>query len=86
MHTVSELTDGNRGTVELEILSFRKIPMRRRGKFMYEARCRDATGTLNLKWFYFHKGLETKVKPGARVIATGTVKNFMSRAEIVHPT
>ena len=85
---IQELTEGQKASVAVRILSSRKIPMRQSGRFFFETRCTDGTDgkdTLSLKWFHLPRGLETRLTPNVQVIVTGVVKFFMNQREIVHP-
>lgn len=86
---ISELKEGERASVALQVAGSRSIPMRGgKGGFrrtMLEVRCSDASGTMGLKWFHAPRGIETKLSVGAQLIATGIVKQYMNRPEIIHP-
>ncbi len=82
----SSLTDGATATLALKVISVRQIPVRS-GRFrsILEVRCSDDKGTISLKWFHAPRGLAARFTAGTQIIATGAVKIFMSRAEMVHP-
>ena len=82
---VAELKDGQPATVLLQVMGARKIPLRKSGRTILEVRCRDQTGLMTLKWFHVPRGMEARFTPGLSILATGTVKAFMSRLEMVHP-
>ncbi|MEO5968458.1 MAG: ATP-dependent DNA helicase RecG, partial [Bdellovibrionia bacterium] len=82
---ISSLTEGVKSSVAVTISSQKQIPIRKLGRSMLEVRCFDDTGELSLKWFYPPRGLEQRLLPGARILVTGKVKNFLNRPEIVHP-
>ncbi|MGE0614353.1 MAG: ATP-dependent DNA helicase RecG [Bacteriovoracia bacterium] len=85
---VEALQEGMRASIEVTVISTRKIPMRGRkgrGGTMLDVRCADATGTINLKWFHTPHGLDKQFTEGKPILATGLVKKFMGKAEIVHP-
>ncbi len=85
MRSVSELQEGERATVTLQVVGSRSIPLRS-GKRMFEVRCVDPEGNpLALKYFHLPRGLDQKFKPGAQFVATGTVKNYLNRLEMSHP-
>src|SRR5277367_1469029 len=50
---VSELEDGKRGSVALQVTSSRQIPIR--GRTILEVKCADSTGQVALKWFHAPK-------------------------------
>ena len=53
---------------------------------MLEVRCTDSDGKpVFLKYFRAPKGIESRFQPGARVVATGKIKLYQGRPEIVHP-
>lgn len=80
----ANLEDGVIATLRVNVLSQRRIPTQR-GKSILEVRCSDGTSPLSLKWFHTPYGLEKKLLPGAQIVATGKVKHFQGRPEIVHP-
>jgi ATP-dependent DNA helicase RecG len=84
---VSELVEGETATVAVRVVGMRKIPLRGRfGKNMLEVRCTDDSGgALVLKWFHAPKGMDQRFKVGVQFIATGAVKKYMGRSEILHP-
>ncbi len=82
---VSELGDGEKGTLKLKILSIRKIPIQRGKRTLLEARSTDGTRVISLKWFHAPRGLDTHLTPGSEWFATGVVKHFLNQAEMVHP-
>jgi len=82
--TVAELTEGNTATTAIEITGTR-LMRTRQGRSILEARAKDATGTMTLKWFHAPRGMAEKFIPGTKIIVTGLVKLFMGRPEIVHP-
>jgi ATP-dependent DNA helicase RecG len=81
---VSELQDGTSATVSLQVVSARAIPTRT-GKSILEVRCTDGSATVSLKWFHAPRGMEKRFQVGTQFVATGKVKLFMSRPEMVHP-
>lgn len=82
---ISHLIEGVKATVSVTVLSQRQIPLRKFGRSMLEVQCSDNSGVLSLKWFYPPRGLEKRLLPGAKLLVTGKVKNFLSRPEIIHP-
>jgi ATP-dependent DNA helicase RecG len=80
---ISELKEGENATVAVQVQSQRKIPVR--GRSILEVRCTDSSGSLLLKWFHAPRGMETRFQPGAQLIVTGMIKQFMGRAEMIHP-
>lgn len=82
--SVSELVDGESGTISVRVLGSRKIPTRA-GRSLLEVRCTDDTGVVNLKWFHAPRGMEARFRPGTRIIVSGSVKTFLGRPEMVHP-
>jgi ATP-dependent DNA helicase RecG len=82
----ASLVDGAHATIGLRVVGSRQIPVRS-GRFrnILEVRCTDDKGTMLLKWFHAPRGMHERFKAGAQFIATGTVKIFMGRAEMVHP-
>ncbi len=80
---VADLQEGVQATVQVQVISHRKIPAR--GKFILEVRCGDASGDLKLKWFHPPWGMEKKFVTGAQLKAVGQVKLYMGIPEIVHP-
>lgn len=53
---------------------------------MLEVRCTDKSGgTIGLKWFHSPAGMEKRFIPGQSLRATGALKSYMGRTEIVHP-
>lgn len=86
LKSVSDIQSGEKATVSVEVISARKIPVRfGKSRFILEARTQDSSGILLLKWFHFYPSLEQKLKPGVQVMATGTIKDFRSSREMVHP-
>jgi ATP-dependent DNA helicase RecG len=59
--------------------------VRGKGRVLHELRVEDGSGILNLKWFYFPKGLETKLLPGTRLTLIGTPKIYRNVFEMIHP-
>ncbi len=82
---VTELQEGVASTLELSVLSARKIPIRRMGRSMLEVRASDASGVVTLKWFRVPYGMDSSFKAGAKFRATGTPKKYMNQMEILHP-
>ena len=85
MFTVAELNDGQTATLNLQVISARKIPIRTRMKSILAVSCSDATGSISLKWFNSPPGMEKSFVPGRSITITGTVKKYMGRPEILHP-
>ena len=83
MLRISELKEGENATVAVQVQSQRKIPAR--GRTILEVRCTDGEGSLLLKWFHAPRGMESRFQPGTQLIVTGMIKQFMGRAEIIHP-
>ena len=81
---LSQLEDGTSATVAIRVLSMRKIPTRT-GKSILDVRCTDDTGTMSLKWFHAPKGMEHRFQPGTQLIATGAVKVYMGKPDMMHP-
>ena len=81
---VSELQDAENATVALQVISSRLIPTRT-GRSILEVRCTDGSASLSLKWFHVPRGMEKRFQAGTQFVATGKVKLFMNRPEIVHP-
>jgi ATP-dependent DNA helicase RecG len=81
---VTELQDGASATVSLQVISARLIPTRM-GKSILDVRCTDGHGSLSLKWFNVPRGMEKRFQPGTQFVATGKVKLYLNRPEIVHP-
>ncbi len=81
---IEEAPSGGSVTMALEVLGSRKIPTRH-GKTMLEVRCTDGKSSLVLKWFHSPRGLENRFIVGTKVVATGTLKSYLGRPEIVHP-
>jgi ATP-dependent DNA helicase RecG len=82
---ISELREGVKATVALEVISSRKIPTRMKGRSLFEVRGQDESGSLSLKWFHLPRGMEHKFQAGQQLLVTGTPKNYLGRPEIVHP-
>ncbi len=82
---VQRASEGAKVTVAVQVASIKKIPTRNYGKSILEVRCEDPSGSISLKWFHAPRGMEARFTPGAQVIATGAVKVFMGRPEMVHP-
>lgn len=76
-------------SVALTVESARRIPIRgaggRPGRTLFEVRASDETGSMGLKWFYVPRGMDARFKMGQSVIATGTLKRYQGRPEIIHP-
>ncbi len=86
LRTVTEAPADAPVSLALTISGSRKIPMRSRGTSMLEVRCTDSDGKpVFLKYFRAPKGIESRFQPGARVVATGKIKLYQGRPEIVHP-
>jgi ATP-dependent DNA helicase RecG len=86
IQSIAELKEGVRTTVSLQVVSQRTIPLRSaKFKKILEVRCQDANSSLLLKWFHAPKGLDARLKPGTQIFATGQVKIFNGRAEMIHP-
>jgi len=81
---IPELKEGEPATMSLTVQSSRMIPTRT-GRTFFDVRATDGTGTMNLKWFYLPKGMDKRFTPGTQFLATGTVKLYQGRPEIVHP-
>jgi ATP-dependent DNA helicase RecG len=80
---ISQLVEGENATLSVQVQSMRRIPAR--GRTLLEVRCQDETGSMTLKWFHTLRGMEARFQPGVRLVATGVVKMFMGRAQIIHP-
>ncbi|OFZ00359.1 MAG: ATP-dependent DNA helicase RecG [Bdellovibrionales bacterium GWC1_52_8] len=83
--TVSELKEGQKASIAVRVAGKRQIPTRSYGKTILEVRCEDSSGPLLLKWFHAPRGMEARFTTGAQLIATGLVKRYMGRSEIIHP-
>ena len=81
---VSELKEGEKATVAVRVTGMRKIPTRT-GRSILEVRAADASGPISFKWFYAPRGMESRFQVGAQFYATGPVKLYQGRPEIVHP-
>jgi ATP-dependent DNA helicase RecG len=57
----------------------------RSGKSILDVRCTDGSGSISLKWFNVPRGMEKRFQPGVQFVATGKVKLYLNRPEIVHP-
>ena len=83
---IVDIPSGEKGTIAVEILSTKRIPVRfGKSKFILEARCKDSSGLISLKWFHFYPQLEQKLKAGAQILATGQIKEYRDQKEMVHP-
>ena len=83
---IKQLVEGANATISAKITGMRKIPTRGYGKSLLEVRIEDAAGgTMALKWFHAPRGMEARFQPGVEIIATGAVKQFMGRFEMIHP-
>ncbi len=81
---ISDLKEGETATVSLMVQSSRLIPTRT-GRTFFDVRATDGVGSMNLKWFYLPRGMEKRFSIGAQFLATGAVKLYQGRPEIVHP-
>ncbi len=84
---ISSLQEGQRATLPLRVISSHLIPIRKLNRTLMEVRCTDdaGTGSLSLKWFRVPRGMERRFTPGSRWMATGMVKMYQGKREIVHP-
>jgi ATP-dependent DNA helicase RecG len=83
--SADQVEEGQKASFRLTVVGQRKIPIRSRGKMMLEVRCTDGKNPIVLKYFYIPKGLENRLAVGTQFYASGTVKQFMNRIELVHP-
>jgi len=69
-----------------EILAAGQSNTRRTRRKLYEVVVGDGTGQVVLKWFHFKAGwMNSRFKPGRRVVVIGDVKRFGSLREVHHP-
>ena len=86
MVLVKNLQEGSTASVELTAHQHFTRPLRGKFSKLFEVKAYDQEKQwLSLKWFRIFKGFEKKFEPGAKFIATGTVKIFGSTREMVHP-
>jgi ATP-dependent DNA helicase RecG len=86
MALLKDLTEGSNATVELTAHQHFLRPLRGRFSKLFEVKAYDADKQwITLKWFRIFKGFEKKFEPGSKFIATGTLKQFSSVREMVHP-
>ncbi|MGZ3687714.1 MAG: hypothetical protein ACXVBW_05410, partial [Bdellovibrionota bacterium] len=81
---VSELQEGVKASVAVKVVSARQIPLRT-GKRILEVRATDESSPISFKWFHAPRGMEARFQVGAQFIATGMVKIYQGRPEMVHP-
>ncbi|MBN20982.1 MAG: ATP-dependent DNA helicase RecG, partial [Bdellovibrionaceae bacterium] len=62
-----------------------KIPLRKQRRTLFQVRCTDETGVLNLKFFNIYSGLENQYRIGRELVLSGKVKKFRGSAEMIHP-
>ncbi|MEK6580569.1 MAG: ATP-dependent DNA helicase RecG, partial [Bdellovibrionota bacterium] len=82
---VVNLREGEKATVSLRVIDLKRIPIRKLGRSILEVRCTDDSGLLSLKWFHVPKGMDARFKPGTQFVATGSVKVYLGKKEIIHP-
>ncbi|HTL12426.1 MAG TPA: DEAD/DEAH box helicase, partial [Bdellovibrionota bacterium] len=82
---VSDLREGESGTVDVIVRSKRVIPVRSRRMQILEATCGDSSGTLSLKWFHFHRGMEQILVPGTELRVTGKIQLYRGQPQMLHP-
>jgi ATP-dependent DNA helicase RecG len=85
MANLSCLSNGVVATVEAEVRGMAQRYVR--GRRSLEVVLGDATGTLHLAWFRVPggKGFAEQFTSGVQVRATGTVKRYRNRLQMVHP-
>lgn len=82
---LGELEKGAEATVSVEVLRARRVPVRKRGFSVVEARVEDESGSIKAVWFN-QPWIATMLAPGLRVILEGRLetKGFtVSQMEVV---
>ena len=82
---IGELEVGRRSTFVGEVLVADFVPVRGRGRGMFQAVVGDDTGTVNLKWFRGGQAVRGSVRKGARLLVTGDVRRYRFAKEVIHP-
>ncbi|PLY04559.1 MAG: DNA helicase RecG [Desulfuromonas sp.] len=69
-----------------EILAAGQSNTRRTRRKLYEVIISDGSGQVVLKWFHFKPGwMNSRFKPGRRLVVIGEIKRFGSLREVHHP-
>ena len=80
------LPDGIQVSVLARIERAREIPLRGRGKMMFEITAMGSRGDLlTCTWFHVYKGMREKFVTGTWAIFQGALKKYKGAPQIVHP-
>ncbi len=80
------LPDNIQVSVLARIERTREIPLRGRGKTMFEITAMGGDGVLlSCTWFHTYKGMKEKFVPGTWAIFQGALKKYRGAPQIVHP-
>jgi ATP-dependent DNA helicase RecG len=83
---LGSLSEGIQVTVLAKIERQKEIPLRGKGKSLFELIAMGESGDLlTLTWFHTYKGLKEKMKVGSWAIFQGALKKYRSAPQIVHP-
>ena len=85
LQKISEVADGVKATLNLRVVSQKKSYVARLRKTILDVRCEDESGSIQLKWFHPPWGIDKKLVAGCSLLATGKIKFFQNRPEMVHP-
>jgi len=83
---ISSLRPGDYVGLRAEVARVSQIPMGRTGRRIYDVKIKDASGSINCKFFRVpYKGYFDKLKPGTMVRVMGRVITYRNNLEFHHP-
>jgi len=83
---IGRLEVGRRATFVGEVIDAGPLAVRsRRGGSGFRATVRDATGSVQLKWFRGSESIRRQVRPGVRLLVSGEVRRYRFDRELLHP-